>query len=83
VTLPQAAYDAAPMLPPEGSVRGPCLLGSLSYLVDTFDWERVPRPRRTLEETVIMELDVAGFTTGGRHTELSAGVLALGQVCGV
>jgi hypothetical protein len=24
----------------------------------------VPRPQRTLEETVIVELDVAGFTTG-------------------
>eukprot|EP00775_Hariotina_reticulata_P005214 gene5214-5452_t len=64
VTLPQAAYDAAPLLPPEGSVRGPCLLGSLSYLVDTFDWEGVGRPGKTLEETVIMELDVAAFTTG-------------------
>jgi hypothetical protein len=35
----QAAYDAAPMLPPEGSVKGPCLLGSLSFLTDDFDWE--------------------------------------------
>ena len=35
----QAAYDAAPLLPPEGAVKGPCLLGSLSYLVDDFDWE--------------------------------------------
>lgn len=34
----QAAYDAAPMLPPEGAVKGPCLLGSLSFLVDDFDW---------------------------------------------
>lgn len=24
----------------------------------------VPRPRHTLEETVIVELDVAGYTTG-------------------
>lgn len=34
----QAAYDAAPLLPPEGFVRGPCLLGSLSHFVDDFDW---------------------------------------------
>lgn len=64
VTLPQAAYDTAPLLPPEGSVHGPCLLGSLAHLVDTFDWEGVVRPVKTLEETVIVELDVAGFTTG-------------------
>eukprot|EP00879_Flechtneria_rotunda_P022431 GHRR01023681.1.p1 GENE.GHRR01023681.1~~GHRR01023681.1.p1 ORF type:complete len:577 (+),score=194.30 GHRR01023681.1:772-2502(+) len=64
VELPQAAYDAAPLLPPEGSVEGPCLLGSLAHLVDLFDWEGVERPTRTLEETVIVELDVAAFTTG-------------------
>lgn len=34
----QAAYESAPLLPPEGSVKGPCLLGSLSYLTDEFDW---------------------------------------------
>jgi hypothetical protein len=39
VLRPQAAYDAAPMLPPEGAVKGPCLLGSLSFLTDDFDWE--------------------------------------------
>eukprot|EP00878_Enallax_costatus_P025353 GHUV01027123.1.p1 GENE.GHUV01027123.1~~GHUV01027123.1.p1 ORF type:complete len:648 (+),score=120.67 GHUV01027123.1:549-2492(+) len=63
IQLPQAAYDAAPLLPPEGCV-GTCLLGSLAHLVDTFDWQGVTRPNRTLEETVIVELDVAGFTTG-------------------
>lgn len=63
VQLPQAAYDAAPLIPPEGTV-GTCLLGSLAHLVDNFDWEGVQRPTRTLEETVIVELDVAGFTTG-------------------
>jgi hypothetical protein len=34
----QAAYDAAPMLPPDGSIKGPCLLGSLAHFVDDFDW---------------------------------------------
>lgn len=35
----QAYYDNAPLLPPEGVVKGPCLLGSLSFLTDDFDWE--------------------------------------------
>jgi hypothetical protein len=39
VLCAQAAYDAAPLLPPEGAVKGPCLLGSLSFLTDDFDWE--------------------------------------------
>lgn len=64
VVLPQAYYESSPLLPPEGAVKGPCLLGSLSFLTDDFDWEGVPRPVRTLEETVIVELDVAGYTTG-------------------
>lgn len=64
IPLPQAAYDTAPLLPPEGSVQGPCLLGSLSHLVDCFDWQGVRAPQVPLEETVIVELDVAGFTTG-------------------
>lgn len=37
--LTQAAYEAAPLLPPEGSVRGPCLLGSMAFLTDDFDWQ--------------------------------------------
>lgn len=64
IQLPQAAYDAAPLLPPEGGVRGPVLLGSLAHLVDAFDWRGVGRPRHVLEGTVIVELDVEGFTTG-------------------
>lgn len=45
VAAPQAYYDSSPMLPPEGSIKGPCLLGSLSYLVDEFDWEGESRHR--------------------------------------
>jgi hypothetical protein len=67
VTLPQAAYDAAPLLPPQGRLPGPVLLGSLSHLTEAFDWgmSPAPGPRRSLEESVLLELDVADFTAGG------------------
>lgn len=35
----QAYYESSPLLPPEGAIKGPCLLGSLSFLTDDFDWE--------------------------------------------
>lgn len=65
VQLPQAAYDSAPLLPPEGAVGGPCLLGSLAGFCEDFDWEGTQRPRTPLEDTVILEVDVEAFTTGG------------------
>lgn len=69
VTLPQAAYDSAPLLPPGGRLPGPVLLGSLAHLTESFDWgsqsERgVDGPHSSLEETVLLELDVAEFTSG-------------------
>lgn len=67
VELPQAAYDAAPLLPPGGRLPGPVLLGSLCHLTEGFDWGGSPPdgPRRSLEESVLLELDVQEFTTGG------------------
>jgi hypothetical protein len=66
VTLPQAAYDSAPLLPPQGRLPGPILLGSLSHLTESFDWGKgARRPQRSLEDSVLLELDVAEFTTGG------------------
>ena len=66
VTLPQAAYDSAPLLPPQGRLPGPVLLGSLAHLTESFDWGAAgaTRPRHSLEDTVLLELDVADFTSG-------------------
>ena len=58
VTLPQAAYDSAPLIPPEGSVRGEVLLGCLGGFLEDFDWKGVTRPQRAVEEMVVMEVDV-------------------------
>lgn len=52
------------MLPPEGALKTPCLLGSLSHLVDDFDWGESKRPRHPLERLNVYELDIPGFTTG-------------------
>lgn len=67
VTLPQAAYDSAPLLPPNGRLAGPVLLGSLSALTESFDWgaAATARPTHALEDSVLLELDVAEFTSGG------------------
>lgn len=65
VMLPRAAYECAPMLPPEGGVAGPSLLGALGHLVEAFDWQGVRRPAVPLDSTALLELDVAAFTTGG------------------
>ncbi len=61
---PQAAYDAAPMLPPEGELHRPVALGSLSHLTEDFDWGDSRRPRRALGDTVLFELSVPAFTSG-------------------
>lgn len=63
---PQAAYDAAPLLPPEGSLSRPVVLGSLSMWggEQAFDWGTSRRPAAALEGTVAYEVDVYAFTTG-------------------
>lgn len=72
VTLPQAAYDSAPLLPPQGKLPGPVLLGSLAHLTESFNWGRsvVEGPSRSLEDSVLLELDVAEFTTGPQADRL-------------
>ncbi|GIL76323.1 hypothetical protein Vretimale_5868 [Volvox reticuliferus] len=74
VLLPEGAHKAAPRLPPSQRPDEPVLLGSLAAFVHSpFDWQGSAVPAglhggqsrvRALEEGVVVELDVAAFTSG-------------------
>ncbi|GIL45006.1 hypothetical protein Vafri_2415 [Volvox africanus] len=74
VLLPEGSHKAAPRLPPSQRSDEPVLLGSLAAFVHSpFDWQGSAVPAglrggqsrvRALEEGVVVELDVAAFTSG-------------------
>ena len=52
------------LAPTIGQSNPPALLGCLSALLDSFDWGGTRRPRTTLEDSLVLELDVPSFTSG-------------------
>lgn len=42
----------------------PALVGCLSFLVDSFDWEASERPNTPLEDTLVLEIDIPSFDGG-------------------
>ena len=67
VQLPDSMNVPPPrkgLAPTIGQSNPPALLGCLSALLDSFDWEGTRRPRTMLEDSLVLELDVPSFTSG-------------------
>jgi len=71
VLLPEAAYTAAPKMLPTYNLKQPVMLGTLAAFTQTFDWAGAHGPVRggarkaySLEEQVVLEVDIAAWTTG-------------------
>lgn len=65
VRLPESAYAYARLLPPESLRNTDTYMCPLSHLVRGYEWaEGTGRPQRSLEQTVMLEVDVLSFTTG-------------------
>ncbi|KXZ51039.1 hypothetical protein GPECTOR_14g278 [Gonium pectorale] len=72
VLLPPSAHKAAPRLAPQQRADEPVWLGGLAaFVAPPFDWQGQqsagrggPSRVRSAEEAVVVELDVASFTTG-------------------
>jgi len=76
VSLPEGMNVPPPskgLAPVDPQTNPPALMGCLSSLVDSFDWEATSPPATPLSKTLVVEIDVPSFLGNTSVSESNRG----------